>query len=223
MLQGIKACVFDAYGTLFDVHSAVNKRRARIGEDADRMSQLWRRKQLEYTWLRSLMGAYADFWQITGDALDYAMETYGLADEALRDDLMRAYLDLDCFPEVRDTLTVLKARHLKIALLSNGTRRMIEAVVHGAGLAHLVDEIYTVDDLSIYKPHAGVYRLACERLDVSPEAISFQSANAWDASGAAYFGFRVVWINRAGQKPERLPGRLDAELATLADLPALLS
>ncbi len=221
-IRDVKACVFDAYGTLFDVHSAVKRYRKRIGEHVQPLSVLWRTRQLEYTWLRSLMGAHADFWQITGDALDYAMRTYGLFDGRLREDLMRAYHELDCYPEVKDSLAALKRRGIRTAILSNGTRGMIEAATAAAGLDELIDDICTVDELRFYNPHPKVYRLACERLALPAERISFQSANAWDAAGAAYFGMRVVWINRAGAQPERIPNLPDAELASLAGLPDLI-
>jgi 2-haloacid dehalogenase len=222
-LTGIKACVFDAYGTLFDVHSAVGKHRQRIGAKADQLSMLWRTKQLEYTWLRSLMGAYVEFWQVTQDGLDYAMATCGIDDAALRADLMNAYLKLDCYSEVKDTLATLKQRGLKTAVLSNGSPRMLAAAVESCGLGEYLDDTLSVDDVGIYKPDARVYQLACERLGVKPAEISFQSSNAWDAAGAAHFGMKVAWVNRFGQARERLPGDPSVELKTLAELPALIA
>lgn len=223
VLNNIKACLFDAYGTLFDVHSAIDRHRVRIGRDAERVSALWRTKQLEYTWLRSLMGAYANFWQVTGEALDYALDTFGLHDAALREDLMRAYLNLDCYPEVKDTLAALKQNNMRIAVLSNGTRSMIGPATKAAGIEDLIDGIYTVDDVGVYKPHPKVYQLACERLHLPPDRISFHSANAWDAAGAAHFGLKAVWINRLSHTPERLPKGPAADLPDLSDLPALLA
>jgi 2-haloacid dehalogenase len=168
------------------------------------------------------MGAHADFWQVTGEALDHALETFGIEDDELREDLMRAYLTLECYPEVKDVLTALKDKRMKVAVLSNGTRGMIEAATAAAGISKLIDGIYTVDEVGIYKPHPRFYRLACERLDLPAGEISFQSANAWDAVGAAYFGLKVVWINRSGQKAERLPRGADAVLDSLVGLPELL-
>jgi 2-haloacid dehalogenase len=217
-LEGIKACVFDAYGTLFDVHSAVGKHRARIGAKADQLSMLWRTKQLEYTWLRSLMDAYVEFWQVTQDGLDFAMETCGIDDADLRADLMNAYLELDCYPEVKDTLAALKRRGLQTAVLSNGSPRMLKAAIDSSGLGDYLDGAYSVDDVGIYKPDARVYDLACTQLDVEPQEVSFQSSNAWDAAAAAHFGMKVVWINRFGQTRERLPGDPEIELRTLAEL-----
>ncbi len=222
-LRGIKACVFDAYGTLFDVHSAVGRHRPRVGAKADQLSQLWRTKQLEYTWLRSLMGDYVEFWQVTQDGLDYALETCGIDDAALRQDLMNAYLRLDAYPEVTNTLAALKQRGLRTAILSNGSPRMLQAAVESSGIAGLLDGVYSVQEVGIYKPDRRVYQLACDHQRVKPAEISFQSSNAWDAAGAAHFGMQVAWVNRFGQKRERLPGRARVELKSLAELPALIA
>lgn len=218
----IGACVFDAYGTLFDFGTAAAKHRAELGDKADQLTTLWRTKQLEYTWLRSLMGAYTDFWVVTGDGLDYALGQLGLDKPGLRDRLMSAYLALGAYPEVPAMLKALKAAGRRTAILSNGEPAMLEAAVRNAGLEALIDEVLSVDTLGIYKPHRSVYQLAVDRLGVPARRISFQSSNAWDAAGAAHFGFRVAWVNRFGQKPERLPGTPDAELRSLAELPALL-
>ncbi len=222
-LQNIKACVFDAYGTLFDVHSAVGKHRPRIGEKADALSMLWRTKQLEYTWLRSLMHAHVDFWQVTQDGLDYAMESCGIDDPGLRTDLMNAYLALDAYPDVKDTLAALKQKGLRTAILSNGSPRMLQAAVKSAGIGDYLDGVFSVEEVGIYKPDPRVYQLACDHLGVDAGEISFQSSNAWDAAGAAHFGMRVAWINRSGQKRERLPKPADLELTDLAGLPDLIS
>ena len=221
-LDNIKVCVFDAYGTLFDVHSAVERLGDRIVAKSDQLSGLWRSKQLEYTWLRSLMGAYVDFWQVTGDALDYAMDVCELEDINLRTDLMNAYLELDPYPEVMPTLAALKQRGLKTAILSNGSPKMLRAAVEGAGLGDDFDNIFSVEEIGVYKPDPRVYRLACDRLDLEADKIVFISANAWDAGGAANFGLRTVWLNRLGSKPERLPRSVDVELPSLAGLPDLL-
>ncbi len=222
LFSDIGACVFDAYGTLFDVHSAVGRHRPRLGEKADAVSALWRAKQLEYTWLRSLMHTHADFWQVTGDALDYALDAHGIADATLREDLLQAYRVLDCYPEVPAVLARLQRAGMKTAILSNGSPAMLAAAVEGSGLRGLLDAVLSVEDVGIYKPDPRVYRLAVERLDVAAPRVSFQSSNAWDAVAAAAFGFRVAWINRFGQRRERLPAQPHAELATLAELPPLL-
>jgi 2-haloacid dehalogenase len=220
-MAGIEACVFDAYGTLFDVHSAVGRLRARVGEQADALSQLWRAKQLEYTWLRALMGRHADFWQVTGDALDYALARTGV-EPAMREPLMHAYLALDAYPEVPDVLRRLRHAGLKAAILSNGEPSMLAAAARSAGIDGLLDAILSVEDVGIFKPHPKVYQLAVDRLAVRPDQVAFQSSNAWDVSGAAAFGLRAVWINRLGMPPERLPGAAEHELRDLSELPALL-
>jgi 2-haloacid dehalogenase len=221
-VQQIQACVFDAYGTLFDVHSAVGKYRRQLGERADQVSQVWRTKQLEYTWLRSLMGKHIDFWRVTQDALDFALATYGLTDQVLRHALMEAYLQLDCYPEVPGTLQQLKQRGYRTAILSNGSPPMLQAAVSHAGIQHLIDIMLSVEAVGIYKPSSRVYHLAMEQLSLTAHEVSFQSANAWDVAGANSVGMRVVWINRFGQHMDRLGCSPDAELQSLADLPALL-
>jgi len=221
-IEGIKACVFDAYGTLFDVHSAVGKHRHRLGDSADPVSILWRTKQLEYTWLRSLMGHHADFWQVTGDALDFAFDMHHIENSDLRRDLMDAYLTLDCYPEVPEALAMLKDRGLRLAILSNGTPAMLEAAVKNSGIEDLIEKNFSVEEVGIFKPDPRVYRIAVDGLKVRPEEIVFQSSNAWDAAGASAFGFKVAWVNRFGQSEERLPGRPDAEIGDLMKLPDLL-
>jgi 2-haloacid dehalogenase len=218
----IKVCVFDAYGTLFDVHAAVGHHRSRLGDKADAVSILWRTKQLEYTWMRSLMDRYVPFWQITGDALDYAFDAHGVSDKALRDDLLNAYLGLDCYPEVPDVLAELKDGGMRTAILSNGSPEMLDAAVKSAKLDDLLDAVLSVDALGIFKPHPSVYQLAVDGLEVAPRQVSFQSSNAWDAAAAATFGFRVAWVNRFGQAAERLPDQPDVQLRTLSELPAVV-
>lgn len=218
----IKACVFDAYGTLFDVHSAVNSLADKVGPRHAELSATWRKKQLEYTWLRSLMKQYEDFWQVTGDALDYAMDVCNMDDKALHGELMQAYLTLKPFPEVKEVLTLLKRCGIPTAILTNGSPDMIEAAVKSAGLASVLDHNLSVHSLKIYKPDFSVYRLAVDAMGVPAENISFQSSNAWDASGAATFGMQVAWINRYGQPPERLPGKPVAVFKDLNELPGLV-
>jgi 2-haloacid dehalogenase len=221
-ISGIQACVFDAYGTLFDVHSAVGKHRERLGNIADQVSSVWRTKQLEYTWLRSLMRRHADFWQVTQDALDFAFDIYTVKDLDLKKDLVEAYLQLDCYPEVPEALSELKSRGFKIAILSNGTPKMLEAAVRNSRLETMIPEIFSVEKAGVFKPDPRVYQIAVDELNVKPEEIVFQSSNAWDASGASAFGFKVAWINRFGQSPERLPDKPDIEIQSLSELPALL-
>jgi 2-haloacid dehalogenase len=220
--DAIKVCVFDAYGTLFDVHAAVGHHRSRLGDKADAVSATWRSKQLEYTWLRSLMNRYVPFWQITGDALDYAFDAHGVSDGALRDDLLNAYMQLDCYAEVPEVLARLKDGGMRTAILSNGSPEMLASAVENSKLDDLLDAVLSVDELGIFKPHPSVYRLAAERLEVEARQVSFQSSNAWDAAAAATFGFRVAWVNRFGQAEERLPDRPDVQLRTLSELPAVV-
>ena len=218
---GVQACVFDAYGTLFDVHSAVGRHSARL-PDASGVSTLWRTKQLEYTWLRTLMGRYVDFWQITQDALNFTLDTYDVADAALRQDLMRAYLELSCYLEVPKVLGELKEKGFRCAILSNGSPDMLNAAVRNSELQDFFDAVISVDALGLYKPDPRVYQMAVDQLDLTPGEIAFQSSNAWDAAGAGAFGFKVAWVNRFGQKVERLGTVADAELEDLRGLPALL-
>jgi 2-haloacid dehalogenase len=218
----IAACVFDAYGTLFDYNAAAQRHSAALGDKAASLAEVWRVKQLQYTWLRSLMGQYTAFWQVTGEALDYAMEAVGIEDKVLRNNLMEAFLTLDAYPEVPTTLATLKANGLKTAILSNGEPKMLDAAVQASGIADALDAVLSVEDVGIYKPHPTVYQLVVDRLGVPAEQVSFQSSNSWDACGAAAFGFRVAWCNRFGQGRERLPSQPNAEIKTLAELPGLL-
>ena len=222
--SNVGACVFDAYGTLFDVHSAAARYRDDLGDVAGAVSQTWRDKQLQYTWLRSLMGRqhHIDFWQVTGDALDFALETHGVDDTALRDNLLACYLELAAYDEVKEVLIRIKHGGLKCAILSNGSPKMLAAAVNNAGINDLLDAVISVEDVGIFKPDPSVYGLAVEQLGVAPDRISFQSSNAWDANAAGAFGFRVAWVNRFGQRPERLPGPADAELKSLSELLPLL-
>ncbi|MBT3990620.1 MAG: haloacid dehalogenase type II [Rhodospirillaceae bacterium] len=221
-LENIGACVFDAYGTLFDVNSAAAQCKDDLGDDWEALSDIWRMKQLNYTWLRSLMEEYRDFWQITGDALDFAMDTLGINDNALRGKLMNLYSTLDAYPEVPAMLKTLRANNVKTAILSNGSPNMLGSAVEHASLGKLFDAVISVDSLQIYKPHPSVYQLAVDELNLPAEQICFMSSNAWDVAGAANFGFQVNWVNRFGQARERLPGEPVNEIKALDELPALL-
>ncbi|HUZ63882.1 MAG TPA: haloacid dehalogenase type II [Acetobacteraceae bacterium] len=221
-LTGIRACVFDAYGTVFDFASAAASCRDVLGEQAGALTALWRDKQLQYTWLRSLQHRHADLWQITGDSLDYALETLGFADPALRQRLMDLYRTLAVFPEIPETLRRLRAAGIRTAILSNGSPAMLETAVAGNGIGALLDAVISVEEVGVFKPDPRVYQRALERLGVTAAEVSFQSSNAWDAYAASAFGMRVVWCNRYAQKPERLPGQPDHMVTTLADLPGLV-
>jgi 2-haloacid dehalogenase len=217
-LGEIQACVFDAYGTLFDFASATRGCRDLLGDELDRLTALWRDKQLQYTWLRAIQGRHADFWQVTGDALDFALDTLKLDRRELRDRLMELYLTLDAFPEVPDVLRRLKAAGIRTGILSNGSPSMLDSAVKHALLDGLLDCVLSVEEVGVYKPNPAVYQLAVDRLGIAAPRISFQSSNAWDAYAASSFGMTVVWCNRYRQPRERLPGKPDYEIETLAGL-----
>ncbi len=222
-LTDISACVFDAYGTLLDFSSAVRRSRAAKLAKADELIRLWRLKQLEYTWLRSLMGRFADFWHVTGESLDYAMETLGIADPALRAELMQLFLQLDPYPEVRDVLKRLKAAGMRTAILSNGSVTMLAAGVASAKLRDHLDFVISVDEVGTYKPSPAVYARAVERVGAAAaKNICFLSSNPFDAHGAQAFGFRAIWVNRNKLPRDRLPGTPEFTVDTLADVPELL-
>src|SRR6516165_6193213 len=198
----VSAYVFDAYGTLFDVHAAIARYRAAAGIDADRFSEIWRTKQLEYTWTLTLAGRYLDFWTLTEPALDYAFARVPTVDRALRARLLDAYLKLDAFPDARAALTDLKGRGMRLAILSNGTMRMLQAAAEAAGVAALLDAVLSVDVVHLYKPRPEVYALVTKALGAKSGEVAFISSNRWDVMGAASFGFRPVWVNRAKMPEE---------------------
>jgi len=221
-LDGIRACVFDAYGTLFDFASAAAACRDALPVPVDQVTALWRDKQLQYTWLRAAQGRHADFWQVTGDALDFVFERLAIHSPALRARLMDLYLTLSPFPEVADVLARLQAAEFRMAILSNGTPPMLASVVGAAKFDSYFDAVLSVEEVGVYKPHPKVYQLALERLRLPSDAILFLSSNAWDAYAASAFGMKVAWCNRYGTPRERLPGAPDVEIHSLAELPALL-
>ena len=212
-----RAFVFDAYGTLFDVHAAIARHRSAAGPDADRFSEIWRSKQLEYTWTLTLAGSYLDFWTLTERALDYAFARFPSVDKALKPRLLDAYLELDAFPDARIVLRDLKARGETTAILSNGSPKMLAAAVQAAKID--LDAVLSVDALRIYKPRLEVYALVTERFKLAPSDVVFVSSNRWDVMGAAAFGFRTAWVNRAKMPEEYGP----APTTVLADLGGLLT
>ena len=220
--EEVEACVFDAYGTLFDVHSAAARLKPELGKNSDKMSEIWRQKQLQYTWLRSLMGRYVDFWQITGEALDFAMQATGIENPQLRAKLMELYLQLDAYPEVAGVLSKLRAAGKKTAILSNGEPSMLIAAAKSAGIYSSLDAVFSVESVGVFKPHPSVYQIAVDELKVAANHISFQSSNGWDAHAASAFGFSVAWVNRFGQPPENIPAQPHAQIQPLSDLPDLL-
>lgn len=221
-LVDTELCVFDAYGTLFDFNSAVVRHRAAIGPRADALSEMWRSKQIQYTWLRNGMAAYAPFWQVTGEALDHCLAAQGIADAAVREKLLGAYLALDPFPEVLAMLARLKRGGRRAAILSNGNPEMLAPMIAASGLADSFEAVLSVDEVGVFKPDPRVYRLVEARCGVPPDRVCFLSSNCWDAHGAAHFGFHTVWVNRAGVPNDNLPGALAGEIRDLAELPELI-
>ena len=221
-LAGTEICVFDAYGTLFDFNSAVDRHRDAVGPKAELLSGMWRAKQIQYTWLRNSMGAYAKFWQVTGEALDHCLQACGLPDPLVRTALMGAYLALDPFPEVPVLLDRLRRSGMRLAILSNGNPEMLDPMVAASGLADRFEAVLSVDAAGVFKPDARVYRLVEQRCGVAPAKVCFLSSNCWDAHGAAHFGFKTVWINRASAPDDGLPGKPVATLPDLSSLPDLL-
>ena len=196
------AYVFDAYGTLFDVHSAVRRHADEIGPDGQLLSEIWRAKQLEYSWVRTLMGSYRDFWHLTEEALDFAFAKVPSANVSLRQTLLDAYWQLDCYPEVPSVLKQLKAAGARTAVLSNGSPQMLASAVRSAALDNVIDEVFSVDAVRRFKTDPQVYEMVTTAWRLYPESVSFQSSNRWDIAGASSFGFRTVWINRHGQPDE---------------------
>ena len=216
-----RVAVFDAYGTLLDVDAAMRAHAARLGPDWQRISQEWRFKHLEYTWVRSLAGpaTHRDFWLLAQDSLAAVAARHRIADAALLDDVLRSYRRLDAFPEVPETLRGLKAKGIARGILSNGEPSMLAEAVEAAGVADLLDDILSVESVGVYKPDPRVYRLASERFGVPAAEVAFFSSNPWDAFGARSFGFQVFWVNRTGQPDEYgLRGGV-TELRDLRDLP----
>ena len=216
-----KYFVFDAYGTLFDVHSAAGKYRDEIGADWDRLSQVWRAKHLEYTWIYGRLGIAKDFWTLTGDSLDYAIASVGGIPAGMRAKLLDAYLTLDAYDEVPDVLRGLKKAGATTAILSNGDPDMLDAAIKSAGIANLLDAAVSVKDAGTFKPDFKVYELVTSRFGCAAGAVSFQSSNRWDAAAAKAFGFQAVWINRMNMPSEYndlAPDHVVSDLRPLLDM-----
>ncbi len=219
---GIAACLFDAYGTLFDVHAPVRRLAGRIDGDAEAVGALWRQKQIQYTWLRSLMGAYTGFDTVTAEALDHALAVHGIDADELRSDLLTAYREIAPYPEVPASLAHLRDAGLPLGILSNGERGTLRAAAQHAGIAPSLDHLLGADAVGVFKPDARVYRLGPEAFDLPAHRIAFVSANAWDVAGAAHFGYTVIWVNRFSQTRENLPGKPTGICARVDVVPALL-
>jgi 2-haloacid dehalogenase len=214
--------VFDAYGTLFDTSAAVARHAAHLGEDGTRLAEIWRRKQLEYSWIRSLMKDRSrDFWQLTEDALDFALAKVPAADRSMREGLLEAYRDLDTFEEVPGVLRTLKDGGARLAILSNGSAAMLERAIRSAKLDTLIDRVFSADEAGTFKTAPEIYELATTAFRLYPSAVSFQSSNRWDIAGATRFGFSTVWINRGGEPDEYRDLSPTAILPDLRSLPTL--
>jgi len=202
-IENIKACVFDAYGTLFDVNSAAVKCKEKLGNRWENFANAWRTTQLEYTWLRSLMKKHKNFWEITEDSLDHAMETFKIKKE-MRNELLNLYKKLSPYPEVKDCLEELKSKKIKIAILSNGTPDLLEELVRSNNIQNYFDDIMSIESVGIYKPDSKVYEMPIKKYDCKPENICFMSSNTWDVSGGGVFGYNAVWVNRFNKVFDKL-------------------
>ena len=214
-MEKTKVCIFDAYGTLFDVNAACRELSIEVGENWEELATLWRLRQVEYTWLRNSMNEYIDFWKITENALEYAMEVLNIDNEKLKIELLNLYLKLEAYPEVEKILTILKERGFKTGILSNGSDAMLESAVKNAKIENLLDEIISVERCKIYKPSSKVYDLVKDVFKVNDNQVAFFSSNAWDMHAAANYGFKTIWVNRFNGRLEKLPGKPEAIVKNL--------
>ena len=214
-MEKTKVCIFDAYGTLFDVNAACRELSIEVGENWEELATLWRLRQVEYTWLRNSMNEYIDFWKITENALEYAMEVLNIDNEKLKIELLNLYLKLEPYPEVEKILTILKERGFKTGILSNGSDAMLESAVKNAKIENLLDEIISVERCKIYKPSRKVYDLVKDTFKINNNQVAFFSSNAWDMHAAANYGFKTIWVNRFNGKLEKLPGKPEAIVKNL--------
>lgn len=223
----ITACIFDAYGTLFDVGAAARLAAAEPGREAfakdwPQIAEHWRLKQLQYTWLRAVMGEHADFWDVTQNGLDWALEASGHeGDPELRERLLQLYWELEAYPEVPAMLTALKTGGMNTAILSNGSPAMLDGAVQSAGIGEALDDVLSVESVGVFKPASVVYDLVGKRFGCAKDEVLFVSSNGWDAAAAAGYGFTTAWVNRAGDPVDRLPARPDHVLTDLTGIPGL--
>lgn len=223
----ITTCVFDAYGTLFDVAAAARQAASepefpQLKDTWQSVAEFWRQKQLQYTWLRAVTGDHTDFWTVTQDGLDWALERTGLDGHVpLRERLLQLYWELQAYPEVPDMLKALKTAGMNTAILSNGSPDMLNGAVRSAGLPDLLDDVLSVETVGVFKPHATVYDLVQARFGGNKDNVLFVSSNGWDAAAAAAYGFQTAWVNRAGEPMDRLPGQPHHTLSDLTDIPKL--
>tara|TARA_B100001063_G_scaffold215210_1_gene216007 strand:+ start:269 stop:934 length:666 start_codon:yes stop_codon:yes gene_type:complete len=221
-MNNTKACIFDAYGTLFDVNAACRELSLDVGDKWQDLANLWRLRQVEYTWLRNSMNEYVDFWEITSNALDYAMEVLNIKNIKLRDQLLELYLKLEAYPEVKKVLGKLKDKKFRTGILSNGSRKMLDSAVKNAKIENLLDVVISVEECKIYKPSSKVYDLVKIKTNIHKDKVTFFSSNAWDMHAAANYGFKTIWVNRFQGKLERLPGKPNAIVKSLDNIDQLI-
>ena len=216
-MKNVKAIIFDAYGTLFDVNSAAEKCKDKIGDKWEPFANFWRTTQLEYTWLRSLMGRHKDFWQITEDSLDKSMKAFKI-DFSMRDELLNLYKVLSPFKEVQETLKTLKEKKLKLAILSNGTPSLLNELVKSNNLENLFDDIFSIEEVGVYKPNSKVYDMPVKKYKIRKDEIAFLSANTWDVSGGGNYGYQAIWVNRNNNIFDNLDFEPKLEIKNLSGL-----
>ena len=216
-MKNIKAIIFDAYGTLFDVNSAAEKCKNKIGDKWENFANYWRTTQLEYTWLRSLMGKHKDFWKITEDSLDKSMKAYKI-DNSMKNELLDLYKILSPFPEVRDTLNKLKERNYKLAILSNGTPSLLKELVISNNLDNLFDDLFSIEEVGVYKPDSKVYDLPIKKYKIKSNEVTFLSANTWDVSGGGNYGYHSIWVNRNNNIFDNLDYKPNNQVKNLSEL-----
>ena len=220
-MKNIKAIIFDAYGTLFDVNSAAEKCKDKIGDKWEDFANFWRTTQLEYTWLRSLMKRHKDFWQITEDSLDKSMKAFNI-DPSMKNDLLDLYKVLSPFKEVPETLKILKEKNFKLAILSNGTPSLLNELVRGNNLDNLFDDLFSIEEVKIYKPDSKVYDLPVKKYKIKKNEVAFLSSNTWDVSGGGNYGFNSIWVNRNNSIFDNLDYKPVNEIKNLSELTKLI-
>ena len=216
-MKNIKAIIFDAYGTLFDVNSAAEKCKDKIGDKWERFANFWRTTQLEYTWLRSLMGRHKDFWQITEDSLDKSMKVFKIK-PSMKDELLNLYKVLSPFKEVQETLKKLKEKKFKLAILSNGTPSLLKELVKSNNLENLFDDIFSIEEVGVYKPNSEVYDMPIKKYKIKKNEVAFLSSNSWDVSGGGNYGFQAIWVNRNNNIFDNLDYKPRFEIKDLSGL-----
>ena len=220
-MKNVKAIIFDAYGTLFDVNSAAEKCKDKIGDKWEPFANFWRTTQLEYTWLRSLMGRHKDFWQVTEDSLDKSMKAFNI-DSSMKNELLNLYKILSPYKEVSETLKALKEKKFKLAILSNGTPSLLNELVKSNNLNNLFDDIFSIEEVGVYKPASKVYDIPVKKYKIKKDEIAFLSANTWDVSGGGNYGYQAIWVNRNNNIFDNLDYKFTNEIKSLKELTNLI-